>query len=245
MRFLHLSLLLSLLVSGSPAGAVTTAPAATPPQTLSTTSLSPFKARYSSRYKLGFLSFDIDADRTLQQLADNSWQLQFSASASAASLDEVTHFTLTNGKIQPLEYSLKGAGLIQEDDRAFRFDHKAKTVLNSLSSDIFKNQWHDQIQDRLSYMLQISLDVAAGKRQLEYPVFEKNKIKMHHYEVVGEETLNTRIGPLRTVKVRQVRQDKRSITAWLAIDHQYVLVKLADKQNNNTRYAIDLVSLED
>lgn len=245
MRFLHLCLLLLLLVSGSPAGAATTAPAATPSQSVSNTSLSPFKARYSSRYKLGFLSFDIDAERTLQKLPDNSWQLQFSASASAASLDEITRFKLANGRIQPQEYSLKGTGVIQEDDRAFRFDHTAKTVTNSLSGDIFQNQWHDQIQDRLTYMLQISLDVAAGKRQLEYPVFEKNKVKMHQYAVVGEETLNTRIGPLRTIKVRQVRQDKRSITAWLAIDHQYVLVKLADKQNNSTRYAIDLVSLED
>lgn len=244
MRLLPMSLLLSLLVSGSLAGADTTAPATTP-TTVTSPILKPFKAQYSSSYKLGFLEFDINAERILSQSDANTWQLQFSASASAANLDESTRFRMTDGRIQPLQYSLKGSGLIQEDDRALRFDHASKTVFNAQNGQPFANEWSNEIQDRLSYMLQISLDVAAGKQEMEYPVFEKNRIKIHHYKVLGEETLKTRIGPLRTVKVSQVRQDKRKITAWLAVDHHYIMVRLVDRQNNSTRYAIDLVSLDD
>jgi hypothetical protein len=244
LRLLHSSLLTALLISGGCALAENTSSTASPaPTVIANIQLKPFEAHYTSSYKLGFLSFDIDAKRQLTELDNNTWQLDFSASASAASLEERSHFQLTDGLITPLKYTLEGSGLIQEDDRALSFNAETGTIHDNLYGKEYKDQWQEGLQDKLTYMLQVSLDIAAGKQNLSYPVFEKNKLKNYRFEIIGQETLATRIGPLKTIKIRQVRKDKRDITAWLAIDKQYLLVKLVDKDNNHKRYEIDLVSI--
>jgi hypothetical protein len=245
LRLLHSSLLTALLISGGCALAENNSTSSTSPAPTVTANiqLKPFEAHYTSTYKLGFLSFDIDARRQLTELDNNTWQLDFSASASAASLDERSRFQLIDGVITPLKYTLEGSGLIQEDDRALSFNAETGTIHDSLNDKEYRDQWQEGLQDKLTYMLQVSLDIAAGKQNLDYPVFEKNKLKNYRFEIIGEEILTTRIGPLKTIKIRQVRKDKRDISAWLAIDKQYLLVKLVDKDNNHKRYEIDLVSI--
>lgn len=243
MRLLHSSLLTALLISGGGALAETSSTASPAPTVAANIQLKPFEAHYTSSYKLGFLNFEIEAKRQLTELDNNTWQLDFSASASAASLDERSRFRLIDGVITPLQYTLEGSGLIQEDDRALSFNTANKTITDDLNNKVYPDQWQTGLQDKLTYMLQISLDIAADKQNLDYPVFEKNKLKNYRFEIIGEEILTTRVGPLKTIKIRQVRKDKRDITAWLAMDKQYLLVKLVDKDKNHKRYEIDLVSI--
>lgn len=206
--------------------------------------LQPFYARYETRYKLSFLSFDIEAERRLQPLDKQQWQISFDASASAASLHENARFRVVDGQIQPLEYSMRGSGLIQEDDRSLLFDHDQQQIRDMLEGSVFSNRWQQGIQDKLTYMLQASLDLAAGKELLSYPVFEKNKAKTYAFERLGNEQLNTRVGRLNTVKIRQIRKDRREITAWLAVDKNYLLVRLLDSEKGKTRYEINLVETD-
>ena len=69
-----------------------------------------------------------------------------------------------------------------------------------------------------------------------YPVISRGKLKQYDYRVVGNEVLETAIGPLATVKVeRVVDADSNSqFTAWLASDWEHLIVKLEQKKNGDS-----------
>ncbi len=241
----------SLIVAASSAFAGEAAPSQPPSSTAAPANyadakpafqLQPYSARYSSEYDFGWFSFYIDAERTLKQENDGSWSMVFEAEASAGSIRETTHFQLEDGQIHPLKYTYDASGLIQEDDQRLLFDYDQRTVLDQKKGRSFADKWQDDLQDKLSYMQQISIDLANGKRTLDYPVFEKHRVKQYTFEIVAEEQLNTQIGKLDTLKLKQKRSDNREIVAWVAKDKDYLLVRLVDRKKGKKRYQIDLVS---
>ena len=208
--------------------------------------IKPFSADYTTEWKLGWFSIDIDAKRQLKQVAPDRWQLLFEAKTGAAKLRETSEFTLSDrARIQPLSYQYRASGLFNEDDRTLHFLPSDKSVRDEEKKQTHQQVWQDEIQDNLTYMLQAGLDLAKGKTRFEYPVFEKNKSKPFRFEVIGEETLKTKAGKLRTIKVKQVREKKgREIYAWFAIDKNYLLVRLQDKKKGKKRYEINVTRIQ-
>lgn len=204
--------------------------------------LQPFTARYSSEYDLGWFSLDIDAERKLEASDDGTWQLTFEAEASAASIREKSVFRLDGSRIHPLQYSYDAGGLITEDDQRLVFDYQDETVRDEKKQRSYSDKWQNDLQDKLTYMQQISIDLAAGNDELSYQVFEKHRVREYAFEILGEEQLNTKVGTLNTLKLRQKRNDNREIVAWLAKDKDYLLVRLVDRKKGKKRYQIDLVS---
>lgn len=223
------------------------------------TSLKPFSARYKTEWKLGWFSVDIEAVRNLRQLPSGHWLLTFEAETSAAALKETSEFSLDQGRIQPLEYRYRATGLFNEADRTLLFSPQLKLVKDLENNKDYPQAWENEIQDNLTYMLQASLDLARIKQQtdtpsdgtqhnneLNYPVFEKKRVKAFQFRIIGEEQLNTRIGKLKAIKVEQIRQKKgREVFAWFAADFNYQLVRLVDKEKGKTRYQIDIIDLKD
>lgn len=233
----------------------TPAPSATnstSPDSVQTT-LQPFFARYKTEWKLGWFSVDIEAERSLRQLASGHWLLSFEAETSAAALKETSEFSLNQGRIQPLEYRYRASGLFNEADRTLLFSPQLKLIKDLENNKDYPQAWEDEVQDNLTYMLQASLDLAqpdAAHEQnadpLHYAVFEKKRVKDFQFRIIGEEQLNTKIGKLKTIKIEQVRQKKgREVFAWFAIERHYQLVRLVDKEKGKTRYQIDITDLKD
>ena len=205
----------------------------------------PFTARYKTRYHLGWFEFDIDAERKLYALPDANWRLSFNADASIASLRESSEFRLQDAQIEPLEYRYRSTGMIDESDKTLLFAHSLQQIHDAEKNRVITDQWQSGIQDNLTYMLQASVDLAHGKTDLLYPVFQRNRIKPTHFKVMGEETLNTALGAIRTIRVEQSRDNgKRKIVAWFSPEHHYQLVKLTDREKGKLRYRIDIVSLQ-
>ena len=208
--------------------------------------LIPFKATYVTEWSLGWFTLDIEARRTLQRTPDGNWLLTFEAETSAAKLREKSRFTLSpEHRIQPLHYQYRASGLFNEDDRTLQFLPDTHSIRDQEKNKTYPQVWQDEIHDNLTYMLQAGLDLAAGQQQFSYPVFEKNRNKAFRFEVIGEETLNTRAGKLETVKVRQIRKKKdREIIAWFAKDKHYLLVRLRDKKDGKKRYEINIRDIQ-
>ncbi|ASP40369.1 hypothetical protein CHH28_17540 [Bacterioplanes sanyensis] len=216
--------------------------------------LIPYQADYTTEWKVGWFSIDIDAQRTLKQLPDNQWQLSFHAETGAAALTETSVLSYANGRLWPQHYQYRASGLFNENDRTLSFDHTQQRVMDAeLDDKIYSNGWialEDDgpliaPHDNLTYMQQAALDLAAGAQEFAYPVFEKNKSKVFRFAVVAEETLETAIGPLATVKVQQLRSsNKRQIFAWFSKQHNYTLVRLVDRKDGKKRYQIDLQRID-
>jgi hypothetical protein len=206
--------------------------------------LTPYRAKYRSNYHWGFLSFRINGVRTLEQLDEDQWRLTFEAEASAASVKEESLFRYQDNQIFPEQYRYRASGLIQEDDRSLDFNHENEIVLDKERQKEYNDKWQPKLQDMLSYMQQVSIDLALGKATLSYPVYDKTRVKTYGFEVLGEEPLNTAIGKLKTIKVRQIRRGDREILAWLAVDQDYLLVQMEDSEKGDLNYRIKLVSLD-
>ena len=204
--------------------------------------LVPFRVSYKTEWKVGWFSIDIDAYRELKRVGGNRWQVTFEAETSAAKLRESSLFQVTpKQRLQPINYQYRATGLFNEDDRTLEFDTANNSIRDAEADKIYPDAWQQEIHDNLTYMLQAGLDLAAGDKTFSYPVFEKNKRKLFRFQVVGEETLNTRAGRLNTIKVQQIRNKKdREIYAWFAKDYHYLLVRLQDKKKGKKRYEINV-----
>lgn len=204
-------------------------------------SLQPFSTHYKASYKFSFFSIDIKAIKTLTPLADGRWQLSFDAKTTGASLNELSVFKLDNAQIIPQEYFYKTGGLLQQDPQHQRFDAEKKEIHDLELKKIYADIWQENLQDNLTYIQQASLDVAAGKTDLNYYFYNGKSVRNYHFKVVEEGTLDTNVGLLNTIKVQRINDKKdRTTYVWLAKDHEYQLVRLAIYTKNKITYQIDL-----
>jgi hypothetical protein len=81
------------------------------------------------------------------------------------------------------------------------------------------------VQDALSLFFQLALTAPPDGRQ-RYTVFNGKKLRDYVYEVRGEETLDTALGPLRTLHLARVTDGDGRFEAWLAIDRHYLPVRV-------------------
>ena len=84
----------------------------------------------------------------------------------------------------------------------------------------------DGAQDALSLLFQLALTAPPPEGLITYTVFNGKKLRDYAYEVRGEETLETALGPLRTLHLaRRMNSDGR-FEVWLAVDRHYLPVRV-------------------
>lgn len=201
-----------------------------------------FNADYNATWTGGWFPINVDAKRSLTYQEDGSAILKFEADSAIAGLEEISTFRFLEQTIQPLQYRYLRTGLFKEPDRNQIFDWQENLIINGDNQKVFEGHWHDSVQDNLSYNIQASIDLKLGKTQFTYPVFDRNKIKNFKFQLVGFESLKTKVGVLRTVKVEQIesKKSKKKTYIWFAKDYDYLLVRLKQKQKDGQTYQIDL-----
>jgi len=81
-------------------------------------------------------------------------------------------------------------------------------------------------QDFLSLMYQLSLKPPARGR-IRVPITTGTKFETYELDVLPEETIDTPLGPLRALPLKQVRKPgAETIQIWLAADYRYLPVQL-------------------
>ncbi|MBI3432589.1 MAG: DUF3108 domain-containing protein [Hydrogenophilales bacterium] len=86
--------------------------------------------------------------------------------------------------------------------------------------------YQGDVQDVLSLIFQLALTAPPPDGQLTSAVFNGKKLRNYTYEVRGEETLDTALGPLRTLHLARVASDDERFDIWLAIDRHYLPVRV-------------------
>lgn len=93
----------------------------------------------------------------------------------------------------------------------------------------------------ISYQLQMSKDLSAGRDKFCYNVLMRGKVKEYCFEPTGEQVLDTPLGEINTVQMRRIREDQeRETLFWLAPQWDYLLVKLWQKEEDGETYEIVL-----
>ncbi|WP_299583500.1 DUF3108 domain-containing protein [uncultured Microbulbifer sp.] len=202
--------------------------------------LEPFKATYTARFN----GISVTATRQLTGQEGN-WRLDFSTHALFASIKEYSRFTDRDGNITPHHYEYRRKGLGRDRGTILNFEPDKGMVLNISKPERDMQDVPPHILDKLSYQMQLALDVAAGKENLQYEIADGKKIRKYTFAREGSEILQTPMGKVETIKVRRVRDanSERETTVWIAPQWNYALVKLVQREENGKRYQITLKKL--
>lgn len=203
--------------------------------------LKPFTASYTADWKQ--LPISGTAERSLERLPDNRWQLNFEAAMLVASLSEVSTFRLENNLFVPLTYRLKRGGIGKGKKVEQDFDWIEKQVLGSDRGDSVRLPLNKGMQDKSTYQLELQYDVAAGKKSMSYQVVDGDEVETYDFRVLGPERVRTKAGLIDAIKVERVRdptKSNRKTVLWFAKDWDYLLVRLHQVETDGKEYQIML-----
>lgn len=197
--------------------------------------LEPFTATYSANYN----GIKVIAERELSG-ADGNWRLDFRADSFLADIREYSRFSVSDTQITPRHYEYHRTGLGRDRKTVLNFE--PRRVINVSRPGRTLEQVPESVHDKISYQLQLALDVAAGKQDLTYKVADGKKLRTYRFAITGDETLDTPLGKIDTIKVERVREAgaERSTYIWFAPQWNHALVKLMQEEEDGETYQISL-----
>ncbi|MGS2723098.1 DUF3108 domain-containing protein [Porticoccus sp. GXU_MW_L64] len=216
-----------------------TAHSATPEPT---PQLEPFTANYGAKYK----GMHLKAIRTLEPLENGHYRISSHARhLFFGGIKESSEFALQGNRIKPTNYQMKRKILGSGRTETAAFDWVNNQVTSIYKGDASELTLAGNELDWLGYQLQISLDLMAGKTELHYRIVRRGQTKDYYFQVVGEETIDTPMGEINTVKLERVKDpNKRQTTFWMAPKYNYLLAKFHRVENDGDEYSLYLRSVE-
>lgn len=188
----------------------------------------PFSASYRVRYQ--GVPFTATGTRTLTEQEDGSWHFEAKVRAFMIRLEETSTFRqLETGALQSTHYTYDRSGIAGSRERDVTFDWDAQRIHRHDRGD--EHDFGELIYDPVSWQIAMQRElmlgeVAAGDR-FEYPVSNGSEPDLYLFEVIGEEEVDVPAGSFRTLKLERLHEDDDDQTrVWVAIEHDYLLVKL-------------------
>lgn len=139
------------------------------------------------------------------------------------------------GAVTPLHYTYTRSGGKRERAVQVRFDWQGGRVHNTLNGDSWSAPVEPGTLDKLVYVLELMRELANGAREATYEVADGGKVKTYRLKVVGEERVETVLGPLDTLVVERRRDDdNESTVVWCAPALRYLPVKVEHREDEGT-----------
>jgi len=193
---------------------------------------------FENTYNAKLYGFSIEVTSRFKSTGaeTGNYEFYFNADSFVGSVTETTDVTWNEKDhvFIPHHYTYKRTGLGKSRDDELVFDWTNLKVTNTKNNKSLPLEANIKLQDSLSYQLQLRQDLLAGKNNLEYTITNGRKIKKYHFEIVGEETLSTPLGDVKTVKVKRSHATEDTVTyAWFAKNFNYLLVQLQQEENGS------------
>ena len=137
---------------------------------------------------------------------------------------------LTKTGLQPKNY-LYQFGNKTDKTRTANFDWQTKKVTLQTSKGTKTEELPEDAQDILSFMYQFMY--VAPLQTMQIHIVTGKKLATYDYSFEGEENINSALGELKTIHITHSNSDADEKTElWLAIDYQYVPVKIRKTEKN-------------
>ena len=137
--------------------------------------LTPFSASYAADMKN--IPVNGEAVHSLQQNADGSWHLSFSASMFVARLTEESSLQVVDEQIRPLSYHYERRGLGRGKEITQQFDWQQGQVTGEYKDEAFNLPTEPGLLDKTTYQLALQADLAAGKQDMQYRVVDGDEVE--------------------------------------------------------------------
>lgn len=204
--------------------------------------LQPMKLSYNASLDKG-ISLNGDARRILEQRDDGTWHFRTDVDSFVADIDESLIFRWEDNQVVPLRYRYKLSGLfIRDREEAIDFDWENNVVSGHHEGDKFAMKLEKGAMDPMGYQLQLSQDIKAGKREMEYRVIDKGDYDTDKFAVVDEETVRINGDDIRTLKAEKVRDSdsKRESLMWFAPERDYLLIRFLQVEPDGSEYELTI-----
>jgi hypothetical protein len=179
--------------------------------------------------------------KTIFNLVDNEhYQLSFLIEAQGVAalflpdLVQTSDGLLTKTGLQPLNY-LYQFGNKTDKTRKATFDWQAKTLQLTTSKGVKTEPLQVDTQDVLSFMYQFMYVAPLQKMHLN--ITNGKKLREYDYAFEGEENVNSPLGEVKSIHIAHTGTDiDEKIELWLAIDYQYIPVKIRKTEKDGKVY---------
>lgn len=208
--------------------------------------VAPFKAIYTSEWDAG-IALKGEVERSLTRSIDGQWLFRTYASAMIASIEEKSTLTFNQSQVVPQNYHYKRLVLGKKKEAKLAFDWPAMSVNNDIDDKPWKMAIPESTQDKLSYQMQMRLDLKAEKKgPLSYKIADGGRMKVYDFNIIGNEKIQSAMGEYDTIKVEMDRgpDASRETYIWYAPELDYMIVKLKQIEGDGKVYALQLKSME-
>jgi hypothetical protein len=181
------------------------------------------------------------------QVTDDQYTLTSTAEATGVFslflpgvLLQVSRGLITREGLKPLSFWIQ-RGQRQDRTESASFDWGAGSLRFGRSGEEKTVPLPAGSQDVLSVFYQLAL-TAPHNGVLELPVTNGRKFDRYRYRVVGEETLDTPLGPLVTERLERIQAPgEDALTLWLARDYHWLPVRLrfVDRRGEVAEQVVD------
>jgi len=208
--------------------------------------VTPYKATYASEFDIG-IAMSGELTRSLRKTSDGQWLFSTLAEAMVASIKENTTVTFSGNQVTPQTYLYKRKVLGKTREATLTFDWENTRVTNNVEKKPWTMDIPQGTQDKLSYQLQMRLDLMAGKKgPLSYQIADGGRLKTYDFNIIGTEMISAPMGEFEAIKVEMDRGTgaKRETYIWFAPALDYIIVQLNQTEPDGKTYSLQLKSLE-
>jgi len=164
------------------------------------------------------------------------------ASLLIPDLLQISEGNLTQSGLQPEHYLYQFGNKANKTFNAY-FDWRNQQLsLHSANGDQLLNL-PSGTQDLLSFMYQFMF--VAPMQSMHLSITNGKKIGSYDYSFEGEEIIATKIGDINTMHLMRIgAESEKKTELWLALDYQYVPVKIRETEKKGKVYELLMTSLK-
>jgi Protein of unknown function (DUF3108) len=141
---------------------------------------------------------------------------------------------LTKTGLQPNKFTYN-YGDKASKSRLATFDWQTKTVVMETAAGVQTEQLPDEAQDLLSFMYQFMYVPPLHKMQI--PIVNGRSLRTYDYSFEGESSIPLPMGEVNTIHIQHSNnENEEKIELWLAVDYQYLPVKILKIDKNGKIY---------
>jgi hypothetical protein len=192
---------------------------------------------FDNQYQTKLFGVTVKVTNRFSAIGANQYELLLQAEAALGSITETSRIYWDDEKelFVPLHYTYMRRSFGRRKTLALSFDWENQQVVNLTELKTWPLGTAENVQDKLSYQVQMQQDLLRGKQNFEYQVADKNGLQAYEFSPMGEESLDSALGQVDAVKLRRVHgKGKRVTTAWLAKEWGYLMMRLEHKEKGST-----------
>ena len=186
--------------------------------------LKPYTAQYTTTAR----GMSLTLTRELNVDEAGTYTLTNGGKILVVGFHEVAVFSLDGATIKPKSYVYRGTGLINRR-REVHFTEGSDTVRSLYKDEWYQLPYTEGTLDRMSQQEQLRLFLLndpTPREDIAFRIADGKRVKDYQLIYVGEEVLETPLGPVNTLHFKRSHDDPdRKSDTWIAPDWDFMMVK--------------------